>query len=369
MEINVRTVRRLFSFLCIGMFLSVRAAQADEVLIGALFPLTGPAAHLGTGNLMGAEIAVEELNNSGGINGKRLRLVVEDSGSDPRTAVAAFRELVDVDRVSFVLTTLTSVSMAIRPIAEQRNIVVLAESAHPHLTKGGRFIFRNFMTVDAVNEVLIKHLEEKDIHKLAVLHAEEDWGQAALDDLAAHESDKTFKIAAAESFPKDVTDLKPQIIRLLARSPEAIYIVGYGPAVALIYRQLAERQVTLPIVGYLVCGQPDVVNALRGTKLTVTSVDMAMDRNNPVFRKLAEQHEKNNPNRKVDQEIVTGYDGVRVLADSIAAVGANSNKVRDYIVKQSVFSGASGTISFSPDGDSRRPLKTATASQNGCETF
>ncbi len=352
--------------LCAVLTLCFTGAHADEIAIGALYPLTGPAAELGAGNRIGAEFAVKEINEAGGVGGRRLRLVIEDSKSDPGAAVSALRKLLDSDRVSFVLTTLTSVSMAIRPITERQQVLVLAESAHPDLTKSGKLMFRNFMTVDAVNDVVVEFAKPRSIRRLAVLHAEEDWGQAALDDLVARQADSSLAVVAGEAFPKTATDLKPQILKLLAKHPEAIYVVGYGPAAALAYRQLAEAPVNVPVLGYLVCGQPDVLDSAKNAKLTVNSVDMDLDRDSPALKRLLAAAASARSGRTGIQQVVTGYDAVRILGTAIEAVGDDTVKVRDYILKQRRFEGASGTIEFSDTGDARRKLRMLPTTDSNC---
>ena len=124
------------------------AAWADDavIAIGAIYPLSGPAAHLGESNRRGASIAIQLINERGGIGGKQLSLVVEDSQTEPAVGVSAFRKLTNGAEFSVILTSLTSVAMALRPLAEAKQIVLFAESTHPEVARGFDYTVRYFFT-------------------------------------------------------------------------------------------------------------------------------------------------------------------------------------------------------------------------------
>ena len=361
--------KKLFLGLLLASLVSTDAQAADDIVVGALLPLTGAATDLGTGNELGMKVALKEINDAGGINGRRIKVVVEDTRSDAATAVNAFRKLVDTDHVSFVLTTLTNVTMAIRPIAEQRKVLLLAESAHPDLTKGSTFVLRNFITVDFVNEKLVTFIAEKKLSRVAVLHAEEDWGQAAVDDLSRRQASAHFEILEKQSFSKNATDARAQIARIAAKKPELIYVVGFGPAAAMVYRQLAEAKTSAEIVGYLACGRPDILKVITDAQLSMKSIDMSLDPRNPRFENLLRLVKSTDPSRQVDQEVVTGYDGLSLLAEAFRRGHLEPTAAQRFMVEHGAFHGASGDIVFGENGDSRRPLAMSRISEKGCQVL
>jgi branched-chain amino acid transport system substrate-binding protein len=110
------------------IFLSCQNRQ-DIVKVGAILPLTGNMAPYGLSVKRGIDLAVEEVNASGGINGRRLEIVYEDSKSDPRTGVSAFNKLHMIDRVPLVFGSLTGVILAILPEVDRNNVVMINTSA------------------------------------------------------------------------------------------------------------------------------------------------------------------------------------------------------------------------------------------------
>jgi len=106
----MRHLLRLLSLLCVALLAQVSAARAedgvtnDTILIGAYGPITGPAAYVGLGGRDGAELALQEINDAGGINGRKLKLVFEDDAFSPSKALAAVKKLVEQDKVFMVLS-------------------------------------------------------------------------------------------------------------------------------------------------------------------------------------------------------------------------------------------------------------------------
>jgi len=121
----------VIAVVAIGVFVYQNKAGSkyNAVRIGAVLPLTGNMAPYGLSLKRGINIAVEEVNASGGINGRRLEVVYEDSQGDPRTGVSAFNKLHLIDRVPLVLGSLTGVIMAIRPEADRNSVVLINTSA------------------------------------------------------------------------------------------------------------------------------------------------------------------------------------------------------------------------------------------------
>ena len=93
-------------------------AEKEPVKIGVILPLTGEAATYGISDREGMLLAIEKINAEGGINGRKVRLIVEDSEGDPKGGISAFRKLVEIEGVKVIMTELSSVSMAIAPLVK-----------------------------------------------------------------------------------------------------------------------------------------------------------------------------------------------------------------------------------------------------------
>ncbi len=146
-----------------------RESSAESVRIGAILPLTGDAGSYGVGLERGMELALENVNEHGGINGRTLGVVVEDSQADPAKAVSAFNKLRTVDGVPMVIGDMFSAgTLAIAPIAERNKVVLLSPSASAvELTEAGDYIFRIYPS-DTYDGMYLATYARKEMHAARV---------------------------------------------------------------------------------------------------------------------------------------------------------------------------------------------------------
>ena len=156
--------------------------ELEEIKIGAIMPLTGELATYGEPVKKGMELALEEINAKGGINGKPLKIIFEDDLGGPKTAVTVFNKLIDNEKVPIILGPLTSsASMATAPIAERRKVVQLSTMAGTiDLKYAGDYVFRVF----ASNEYQSKSIANKAIDvfnakRAAILYINNAYGQGS----------------------------------------------------------------------------------------------------------------------------------------------------------------------------------------------
>jgi len=158
----------------LSLFLASCQNKQGDVKVGAIFPLTGNMAPYGLSVKRGIDLAVEEVNAAGGINGRKLEIVYEDSQGDPRTGVSAFNKLQMIDRVPLVFGSLTGVILAIRPEADKNNVVLINSSAiSPLINEAAEDFLFNFV-VNGESEAIAmakKFQSEFPNEKLAIFCA------------------------------------------------------------------------------------------------------------------------------------------------------------------------------------------------------
>jgi branched-chain amino acid transport system substrate-binding protein len=125
------TARRIFAGAAaiLASFTLSSIASAQEIVIGALLPLTGPAAPIGLEEQQGIEFAVDKINAAGGVRGRKIKIMYEDSQGKPDVGVLAFNKLVDLHNVPAVMTAFSSVSLAIAPLATRKKVLVINPAA------------------------------------------------------------------------------------------------------------------------------------------------------------------------------------------------------------------------------------------------
>ena len=160
---------------------SVGCAKNDdgEIKIGVILPLTGPGAPYGQAEREGIELAINQFNAGGVVNGKRkIRLIIEDSKTEPASGVSAINKLIQLDKVKVVIGDLaSSVTLAMAPIAESHKVLLITPGAsNPKISDAGDYIFRLYPSDDYQGKLLAKWASTKGINQVGIIHINNDFG-------------------------------------------------------------------------------------------------------------------------------------------------------------------------------------------------
>src|SRR5690242_10597844 len=224
------------------------AACADDWKIGALFPLSGGLSVLGTEALAGDEIAIDMVNEKGGINGQKVVLVKADATS-PANATNEARRLVTREGVKFLTGTYgSSISLAIAAVGNQFKVPYWEGSAvADDLTQRGYpYVFRlndnaNAMAAgmtQAVTELFAPNIGKpvKDL-KVAFVHEDSAFGSSIAKDFEAQMKEKGVTLAALEPYAANTQDLSPLVLRLKELNPDVLAVTQYFNDAVLFWRQ------------------------------------------------------------------------------------------------------------------------------------
>jgi branched-chain amino acid transport system substrate-binding protein len=222
------------------------AESSEPIMLGVSGPLTGPNAQYGAQWKQGFDLALEEIQASGGINGRKLAYTFEDSQSDPRQSVAIAQKFVSDPKIVMELGDFSSpASMAASPIYQRAGLVQFGfTNSHPDFTKGGDFMWSTSVSQADEQPLLalyaVRHLGLK---KLAVLHQNTDWGRTSRDYFVKAAKDYGGEIAVTEGYIADERDFRSTLVRVRDTNPDGLILISYYSDGALIARQA--RQVGL----------------------------------------------------------------------------------------------------------------------------
>ena len=231
----------------------VRAEEAtgEPVLIGVSGPLTGQYAQYGAQWKRGFDLAVEHANAQGGVKGRKLAYMFEDSQSDPRQSVAIAQKFVGNPEIVMELGDFSSAaSMAASPIYQRGGLVQFGfTNSHPDFTKGG-----DYMWSDAPNQADdMPHLADYAIQrlglkKLGILYINGDWGRTSQELMKAAAKERSAEIVASEGYLPNEKDFRSTLVRVRDANPDGIILISYYPDGALIVRQMRDLGMTQPVV-------------------------------------------------------------------------------------------------------------------------
>jgi branched-chain amino acid transport system substrate-binding protein len=226
------------------------ASAAETVLIGVSGPLTGPQAQYGAQWKKGFDLALEEINKHGGINGRPLAYEFEDSQNDPRQAVAIAQKFVADPRITVELGDFSSTtSMAASPIYQRAGLVQLGfTNSQPNFTKGGDFIWSPSLSqAEEQPQLAALAIAKLGFKRPAVVHLDTDWGKAAKDLFVQAAKALGATVVATEGYLPDERDFRSTLERVKQANPDGLVLESYYSDAALIVRQARESGLTVPI--------------------------------------------------------------------------------------------------------------------------
>ena len=235
------------------------SAAADEVgvtkttiKIGVFGPMTGAAALFGK-SVFGIESVYRDINDKGGIHGRKIVLVRDDDGCDPARGIAAFKKLVTQDEV-FAINggACSNVVMAIKPEIEKSKVpFVVMSAANPKISDPLLpNIFQPVATTDAIGRTLIDYaLSKPGTDKIAFVSHSDDWGKSNRDPAVAHMKAK-YKLEPVADLimERSSTDATPQILRLKSSGAQFIVVMMYPAEVAIFLRDMHKYGVKIPVL-------------------------------------------------------------------------------------------------------------------------
>lgn len=341
-------------------FAFASAASAADVKIGVTLPLTGFAASYGEDARRGADLAVDQANAAGGVNGDKVQLVVEDDQGIGKGGVSATQKLVSVDKVPVIVGgMMSSVALPASQIARDNKVVYLSTmSSHPDLTSPGGFIYRL-----AGSDALIGTTEDDFVQKVlkaktAVgLFAQTDYGTMNGKLVRAGFEKGGGKWLGTESFKDGTTDFKPQLIKLKELNPDAMFIVATHKEAAQLFRQMTELNFKPQIMGTSMLDDPAIFE-LAGNTANGVYLATSKTESTPAGEKARADFVTAFKAKYGKDPGITAsyfYDGVRLAIDAMKAGGASGSAIDKWIAGVKNYPGATASITFTPIGDAVIP--------------
>ncbi len=228
-----------------------QTVSSEPILIGVSGPLTGQNAQYGAQWKKGFDLALDQINRDGGINGRPLQYLFEDTQSDPKQTVAVAQKFVNDPRIVIELGDFASpASMAASSIYERAGLVQFGfTNSHPDFTKGGEYMWSNSIS-QADNAPLLANYAVTDLglRRLAVLHLNTDWGRTTTDLFVAAVKARGGEVVAVEGYLPEEKDFRSTLTRVRDANPDGLVLISYYADGALITQQVRTTGLTQPIV-------------------------------------------------------------------------------------------------------------------------
>ena len=336
----------------LGYFSTPSLAQ---IKIGVAEALTGNAAQYGVPIRKGFELAVSEINGSGGVNGQKIELVVEDEQGKKEEAINVFKKLIFQDKVLMLFgPTLSNSAQASDPVAQGAKVVVFGTSnTADGITSIGNYVFRNSVTEADILPVTLKVAAQKTgLKKVAVLYGNDDiFTKSGYDNFKKALETLKIPVTTTETFAKGDVDFKPQLTKIKASNADAIVmsaLVAEGAPAMVQARQLG---IALPFIGGNGMNSPKVFDLAKDNSDNLW-VGSPWSSENPAAenKRFIAAYQKAQ-NTLPDQFAAQAYDAMYIVAQALKKVKltgkleADRNALRNALPAVQI-TGATGLFKF-----------------------
>lgn len=342
-----------------GLMTGAAYAQ-DTIKIGSVLSVTGPASFLGDPEKKTLEMYVRDINAAGGVNGKKLELVVYDDGGDSNKARTFATRLVEEDKVDAVIAgSITGTSMAMRSVLEDAQLPYISLAGAAEIVVPVRkWVFKMPHTEPMSCGKIFEDLKKRNLTNIAMISGTDGWGKAMRAECLAMAPKEGVKVLKDEIYGAADSDMTPQLTNI-KNTPgvQAVINCGFGQGPAIVTRNYRQVGITAPLYQSHGVSSKSFINlagpAANGIRLPAAALIVAdqLPDNDPL-KKVALGY-KTRFEKETGQPVSTfgghAYDALFMLVEAMKRAGsADKAKVRDEIEKTRDFVGTGGVINMSP---------------------
>lgn len=349
-----------FSFACERRGAVGNGGDSGPILVGYYGDLSGRTSSFGQSTRNGVEMAADEINQAGGIDGRQVKIVVEDDQGEPNKAATVVTKLINQDKVQALLGEVASSnSLAAAPKAQEAKVPMISPSStNPAVTQVGNYIFRVCFIDPFQGEVMAKFAANNlKAKRAAILYDfNADYSRGLYEFFKRSFTKLGGQIVSEQSYTQGDRDFSGQLTAIRAANPDVIYVPGYYGEVGVIANQTKQLGIKAPLLGGDGWDAPQLWElggaALNGDYI---SNHYSVDDPSPAIQKFVADY-KERFKLLPDALAALGYDSMKVLADAIKRAGTTEGeKLRDAIAHTEEFAGVTGLITIDQGRNAVKP--------------
>lgn len=344
--------------------LSACGGSGEEIVIGAIGPLTGGAATYGTSVKNGIQIAVDEINAAGGVNGVKLKLEFLDDEGDSAKAKTAFENLMDKGMDVLIGCVTSGPSVAINDLVLEEGILQITPSASQKEAAQNPNSFRLCFTDPLQGTTMAEYAYNTlGYRKAAVVYNQDDsYSTGILETFRARFTELGGTVVVEAPFSQSTEDFSAHVTKIQDAAPDYVLLPFYNDMAAKFLTAAAAKSMNLPLIGS--DGMDGILNYLQGEDaklaegLIYLTPFIASDPDEKIQKFVSTYTERHGD--APDQFAADGYDCVYVVKAALEKAGVTSNEIDNAALiaamKEITVDGLTGSVSFDENGE---PLKGA----------
>ncbi|NTV41953.1 MAG: ABC transporter substrate-binding protein [Syntrophobacteraceae bacterium] len=345
----------LCAAVCLAMSPSVGWSK-EPYKIGGVFSITGASSFLGDPEKKSMEMAIEQINARGGIDGHQLEAVIYDDEGDPTKAVLSATKLISKDNViAIVGPSLTPTTLPIVSIVEKEKVPLISCAAGIKITEPvNPWVFKTAQSDVLAVSAIYRHMQKKSLKKLSIMTVENAFGESGKEQLTAQAARFGMELAQSETFGAKDTDMTAQLTKIRSAEPQAVVCWGTNPGPAVIARNVQQMNMRMPLYQSHGVASPKFIELagdaaegiiLPSGKILVTDQLPDSDPQKAVLQQYIQEFEKR---YKMPVSGFGGYayDAVNILARALQGTEGDKEKLRAGLERISGLVGVTGTFNF-----------------------
>ena len=333
--------------------------NSEPIKIGVIDPLSGTSGYLGEYIRNALVISAEDINSKGGINGRPLQLIFEDSQGDTKTAITNYNKLTQIDQTKFVLTTLSHVVLAIAPLAEQDRIINFAvAAAAPSITNAGDYTFRHNVLPQEETDIMAHFLINKGIKKIIVIYVNTESGVSYSESFKKQYESLGGQIILQETYTKGSSDFRTILAKIKELNIKDVFGMCYPDELGTLIKQSKEFGLNLNFYSGYAAESPKLIEIAgqNANGLLVTTF-FNLDSPDTLFKRYKQKYIKSY-NQEPELYGSVAYDNLRILAEAMSHCKdpKDTECVKQELYKIKDFPGITGSITIDSNGDTRKEV-------------
>ena len=343
-------VSAFIAILVILILLSLNSLEgySDKIKIGVAMHLTGFGSTWGENSRDGILLAAKEINNAGGINGKKLEIIFEDTQTEPNVAVNAANKLINMDKVKIIVTGWSQETEAVSPLLKENKIIgITVSGGSPNLTQGNAFLFRVWPSDGTQSKKIAEFANKKGYKKVAIIQTIGTWEEGVANVFRSEWKSLGNEIVLDYKILPDEMDFRSFIISI--NNSDFIYLALNSKSAGRFIKQYIESGGNLPLFYISDINDNTIIDGVSGIS-NFEKIKIFY----PVFKSPSEEFKSNfilEFNRTPGISADTAYDAIKIIKIILEKDNnANTESLREALYSVN-YTGASGEISFNEDGD------------------
>lgn len=330
-------------------------SASSTIKIGYFGPLTGGTAQAGQAALNGVQIAVNELNEAGGVLGKQLEIVSYDDKSSPEEAVKAATKLVQVDKVNAIFGSLHSANVqAAAPVIEEAKTICVSGGTSPTwLEQGYTYLFRSISNSSVSAKQLAKYADSQNLRRIALFTSNSEYGTSGAEEFQEACKDYDIEFVASETMTDGDRDFTGQFAKINASEPDAVFVWCLGDDLGAVTKQLRQSGFDGPILGSESYTLPEILENAGDAASGVAFASQYIvysdpnDAEDELMKEFLERYIEEFGEPPASDNAFRAYDGVMMIAEAMEAAQADSGEaLRDAYNNIDGHVGLAGTFSY-----------------------